>query len=87
VYRIKDITTYGTSGESDIINWSAAHIWLYVGLGADSASMAITGSSRGISLVPGREPGLFVAVNRVDLAMFSGLTAATNELLASLAPR
>ena len=49
--------------------------------------MAITGSSRGISLVPGREPGLFVAVNRVDLAMFSGLTAATNELLASLVPR
>jgi D-alanyl-D-alanine-carboxypeptidase/D-alanyl-D-alanine-endopeptidase len=40
-----------------------------------------------IAFVPGREVGLFVAVNRVDFTMFFGLTTAANELLASLAPR
>ena len=40
-----------------------------------------------IAFVPGRDVGLFVAVNRVDFAMFFGLTTAANELLASLAPR
>ena len=40
-----------------------------------------------IAFVPSREVGLFVAVNRVDFAMFSGLTKAANELPASLAPR
>jgi len=40
-----------------------------------------------IAIVPGREVGLFIAVNRVDFTMFSGLTKAANELLASLAPR
>jgi hypothetical protein len=40
-----------------------------------------------IAFVPGREAGVFVAVNRVDFAMFFGLTAAANQLLASLAPR
>jgi len=37
--------------------------------------------------ISGREVGLFVAVNRVDFAMFFGLTAAANGLLSSLAPR
>ena len=40
-----------------------------------------------IAFVPGRDVGIFIAVNRVDFAMFSGLTAAANQLLASLAPR
>ena len=40
-----------------------------------------------VAFVPGRDVGLFVAVNRVDFTMFNGLTAAANELLASLAPR
>jgi serine-type D-Ala-D-Ala carboxypeptidase/endopeptidase len=40
-----------------------------------------------IAFVPGRDVGLFVAVNRVDFAMFYRLTGAANELLASLAPR
>jgi D-alanyl-D-alanine-carboxypeptidase/D-alanyl-D-alanine-endopeptidase len=40
-----------------------------------------------IAFVPGRELGLFVVVNRVDFAMFYGLTAPANELLSSLAPR
>ena len=40
-----------------------------------------------IAFVPGREVGLFVAVNRVDFTMFFRFTTAANELLASLAPR
>jgi D-alanyl-D-alanine-carboxypeptidase/D-alanyl-D-alanine-endopeptidase len=40
-----------------------------------------------IALVPGREAGLFIAVNRIDFTMFFGLSTAANELLASLAPR
>jgi D-alanyl-D-alanine-carboxypeptidase/D-alanyl-D-alanine-endopeptidase len=40
-----------------------------------------------IAFVPGRDAGLFVAVNRLDFAMFYGLTNSVNQLLASLAPR
>jgi serine-type D-Ala-D-Ala carboxypeptidase/endopeptidase len=40
-----------------------------------------------VAFVPGREIGLFVAVNRVDFTMFFGLSTAANELLATLAPR
>jgi len=40
-----------------------------------------------IAFVPGRDVGVFVVVNRVDFTMFSRLSAAANELLASLAPR
>ena len=40
-----------------------------------------------VAFVPGRDVGLFVAVNRVDFTMFFGLSTAANELLASLAPR
>jgi D-alanyl-D-alanine-carboxypeptidase/D-alanyl-D-alanine-endopeptidase len=36
-----------------------------------------------IAFVRGRDVGLFVCINRVDLTMFSGLTNAANELLAS----
>jgi D-alanyl-D-alanine-carboxypeptidase/D-alanyl-D-alanine-endopeptidase len=40
-----------------------------------------------IAFAPGRDVGVFVAVNRVDFAMFNALTAAATELIASLAPR
>jgi serine-type D-Ala-D-Ala carboxypeptidase/endopeptidase len=40
-----------------------------------------------IAFVPGREVCLFVAVNRLDFAVFYGLTNAANQLLAGLAPR
>lgn len=40
-----------------------------------------------IVFIPGREVGLFVAVNRVDFAMVFGLTTAANQLLASPVPR
>jgi D-alanyl-D-alanine-carboxypeptidase/D-alanyl-D-alanine-endopeptidase len=40
-----------------------------------------------IAFVPGRDVGLFIAVNRVDFSMSYGLTGAANELLSSLAPR
>jgi hypothetical protein len=40
-----------------------------------------------IAFVPGRDVGIFVAVSRVDFTMFFGLTAAANQLLASLASR
>jgi hypothetical protein len=57
-------------------------------VGADSASNAITGSSRGIGLLGSRrDVSLFVAVSRADFAMFSGLSGAADQLLASLVPR
>jgi len=40
-----------------------------------------------IAFVPGRDAGIFVVVNRVDFAMFYGLTAAANSMLASLVTR
>jgi D-alanyl-D-alanine-carboxypeptidase/D-alanyl-D-alanine-endopeptidase len=40
-----------------------------------------------IAFAPGRDVGVFVAVNRIDFAMFSGLTDGANELIAVLAPR
>jgi D-alanyl-D-alanine-carboxypeptidase/D-alanyl-D-alanine-endopeptidase len=40
-----------------------------------------------IAFVPGRDVGIFVAVNRLDFAMFFALTATANGMLASLAPR
>jgi serine-type D-Ala-D-Ala carboxypeptidase/endopeptidase len=40
-----------------------------------------------IAFAPGRDVGAFVAVNRIDFAMFSGLTDGVNELIAVLAPR
>jgi hypothetical protein len=35
----------------------------------------------------GRDVGAFVSVNRIDFAMFTGLTEGVNELIAMLAPR
>ncbi len=40
-----------------------------------------------IAFAPGRNVGVFLAVNRVDFAMFSGLTEAANALIASLVTR
>jgi D-alanyl-D-alanine-carboxypeptidase/D-alanyl-D-alanine-endopeptidase len=48
---------------------------------------ALAGFMTYIAFVPGRDVGLFVAVNRIDFGMFLGLTAAANNLLATLAPR
>ena len=40
-----------------------------------------------IAFAPGRDVGLFVAVNRVDFAMFFALTEAANGLIANLVTR
>jgi D-alanyl-D-alanine-carboxypeptidase/D-alanyl-D-alanine-endopeptidase len=40
-----------------------------------------------IVFAPGRDVGVFVAVNRLDLQMFFGLTAAANKLIATLVTR
>ena len=40
-----------------------------------------------IAFAPGRDVGAFVSVNRIDFAMFAGLTEGVNELIAMLAPR
>jgi serine-type D-Ala-D-Ala carboxypeptidase/endopeptidase len=40
-----------------------------------------------IAFAPGRNTGLFVAVNRVDFAMFFGLTEAANGIIATLVTR
>jgi serine-type D-Ala-D-Ala carboxypeptidase/endopeptidase len=40
-----------------------------------------------IAFAPGRAVGVFVAVNRIDFGMFTGLTDGANELIAMLAPR
>lgn len=40
-----------------------------------------------LAFIPGRQVGVFVAVSRVDFAMFYGLTTAANGLLAELATR
>jgi serine-type D-Ala-D-Ala carboxypeptidase/endopeptidase len=40
-----------------------------------------------IAFAPGRNTGLFVAVNRVDFAMFFGLTEAANAIIATLVTR
>jgi D-alanyl-D-alanine-carboxypeptidase/D-alanyl-D-alanine-endopeptidase len=39
-----------------------------------------------VAFAPGRDVGVFVSVNKIDFAMFSGLTAGANDLIASLAP-
>jgi serine-type D-Ala-D-Ala carboxypeptidase/endopeptidase len=40
-----------------------------------------------VAFAPGRDVGAFVAVNRIDFAMFSDLTDGVNKLIAVLAPR
>ena len=40
-----------------------------------------------MAFAPGRDVGVFVAVNRVDFAMFYGITAAVNDLIANLVTR
>jgi D-alanyl-D-alanine-carboxypeptidase/D-alanyl-D-alanine-endopeptidase len=40
-----------------------------------------------IAFVPGRDIGVFVAVNRVDYQMFFGMTEAARKLIATLVTR
>jgi D-alanyl-D-alanine-carboxypeptidase/D-alanyl-D-alanine-endopeptidase len=40
-----------------------------------------------IAFAPGRDVGVFVAVNRVDFQMFFGMTGAVNQLIANLVTR
>jgi D-alanyl-D-alanine-carboxypeptidase/D-alanyl-D-alanine-endopeptidase len=40
-----------------------------------------------VAFAPGRDVGVFVAVNKIDFGMFAGLTEGANELVASLAPQ
>ena len=40
-----------------------------------------------VAFAPGRDVGVFLAVNRVDFPMFIGLTDAANKLIAGLATR
>jgi serine-type D-Ala-D-Ala carboxypeptidase/endopeptidase len=40
-----------------------------------------------IAFAPGRDVGVFVAVDRIDLRTCTGLTEGANELIAMLAPR
>ncbi|HUI20543.1 MAG TPA: D-alanyl-D-alanine-carboxypeptidase/endopeptidase AmpH [Methylocella sp.] len=66
--------------------------WVNVaGEGVHPAVLAKSGGGVGfmsyIAFAPGRDVGVFVAVNRVDFAMFAGLTEAANALIATLATR
>jgi D-alanyl-D-alanine-carboxypeptidase/D-alanyl-D-alanine-endopeptidase len=40
-----------------------------------------------IAIAPGRDVGVFVAVNKVDFNMFYGMTTAANDLIANLVTR
>jgi D-alanyl-D-alanine-carboxypeptidase/D-alanyl-D-alanine-endopeptidase len=48
---------------------------------------ALSGFMSYIAFAPGRDVGVFVAVNRLDFVMFSALAGATNNLIAGLVPR
>ena len=50
-------------------------------------SGSLAGFMTYIAFAPGRDVGVFVAVNRVDFAMLYGLTAAVNGLIANLVTR
>ena len=55
------------------------------------AIMQKSGGSGGfmsyIAFAPGRNVGVFLVVNRIDFAMYHGLTEAANGIIANLAPR
>jgi D-alanyl-D-alanine-carboxypeptidase/D-alanyl-D-alanine-endopeptidase len=59
--------------------------------GAHPALLAKSGGGAGfmsyVAFAPGRDVGLFVAVNRADFGMFKGLTDQANALIATLATR
>jgi D-alanyl-D-alanine-carboxypeptidase/D-alanyl-D-alanine-endopeptidase len=59
--------------------------------GIQSALLEKSGGGGGfmsdIVFAPGRNVGVFVAVNRVDFPMFFGLTEAAHKLIASLVTR
>lgn len=50
-------------------------------------SGAAAGFMSYVAFVPGRQVGVFVVVNRLDFAIFHGLTTGANAMLAELAPR
>ena len=50
-------------------------------------SGAIAGFMTYVVLAPTRGVGVFIAVNRLNLAMFEGIIAGAHELVAELAPR
>ncbi|GJD48122.1 D-alanyl-D-alanine- [Methylobacterium crusticola] len=59
--------------------------------GIEPALLAKSGGGAGfmsyVAVAPGRGAGVFVAVNRVDLAMFAALTETANTLIANLVTR
>ena len=66
----------------------------WVSVAADGIRPALIEKSGGgagfmsyVAFAPGRDVGLFVAVNRVDFAMFVALTGAANALIANLVTR
>ena len=66
--------------------------WVFVAAeGTEPAMLVKSGGGAGfmsyIAFAPGRDVGVFVAVNRVDFPMFFGLTEAVHKLIASLATR
>jgi serine-type D-Ala-D-Ala carboxypeptidase/endopeptidase len=68
------------------LGWVAA-----AGQGIRPALLTKSGGGVGfmsyVAFAPGRDVGLFVAVNRADFAMFFGITTAANALIASLVTR
>jgi D-alanyl-D-alanine-carboxypeptidase/D-alanyl-D-alanine-endopeptidase len=66
--------------------------WVFVAAdGARPALLAKSGGGVGfmsyVAFAPGRNVGVFVAVNRADFGMFAGLTQAANGIIASLVTR
>ncbi len=57
------------------------------GLGLGWVTVAADGINPMLLVKSGGDVGLFVAVNRVDFAMFSGLSGAANALIANLVVR
>jgi D-alanyl-D-alanine-carboxypeptidase/D-alanyl-D-alanine-endopeptidase len=66
--------------------------WVFVAAdGIRPALLTKSGGAAGfmsyLAFAPGRDVGIFVAVNRVDFAMFFALTGGANALIATLATR
>ena len=66
--------------------------WVFVAAdGARPALLTKSGGGAGfmsyLAFAPGRDVGVFVAVNRVDFSMFQVLTGGANALIATLATR
>jgi CubicO group peptidase (beta-lactamase class C family) len=89
----------GLNGEAMFIDFDEGDPMAGIGLGWITVAaqghlpmiMQKSGSLAGfmtyIAFAPGRDVGVFVAVNRADFAMLFGLTAAVNDLIANLVTR